>query len=362
MADFAWAGRSILVRTTRKTRSRQLALTAALLSLASALAAQTPQWKSFASSTDGFQALFPSEPEVSKNSVPAGGDTYELRSYVAEAGSTALYIGVCDYGAKGAAADPDDMLSRAEKGAVEHMGAHMLSEKKINLDTEHEDSGHGAASHTVEFEAASDQMHFTVRMYMAGGVLYQAMVTSPLNEKFADKARFLDSFQLLPRQATEAATPAAAAPGWKPYTYPSDGFSASFPSAPTMQKQNVTTDAGTLELRTYVAEDSSAAFIGAVCDYGATAAGKDADTLLESAQKGAIDNLKAHLLSEKKIALGANHGVEFEADSDTTHISARIYLAGTTLYQIIVAGPLNARPADTSRFLDSFQLIDRTGK
>jgi hypothetical protein len=285
-----------------------------------------------------------------------------LRSYVAEAGSTALYIGVCDYGAKGAAADPDDMLSRAEKGAVEHMSAHMLSEKKIALDTRNGIAGHGPASHGVEFEAESDQMHFTIRMYMTGGMLYQAMVTSPLNEKFADTARFLDSFQLLPRQTAEAATPVAAATDWKPYTYPTDGFSASFPSAPTMQKQNVTTDAGTFELRTYIAEDSSAAFIGAVCDYGATAAGKDPDALLDDAQKGAINNLKAHLLTEKKIAFGANHGVEFEADSDTAHISARIYLAGTALYQVIVAGPLKARPADTARFLDSFQLIDRAGK
>lgn len=350
-----------------RTRNLKLALAAVLLSLASALAAQTPQWKPFGTAAEGFQVLFPSHPEVFGNSVSAGEDTYELRNYLAEVGSTALYIGVCDYGATGAAADPDDMLSRAEKGVVEHISAHMISEKKIALDsgsgeTGHGDSGQGAASHGVEFEAASGQMRFTVRMYMAGGVLYQAMVTSPLIEKFADTARFLDSFQLLPRQAAEAATSAAAAPGWKPYTYPSDGFSASFPSAPTMQKQNVTTDAGTFELRTYVAEDSSAAFIGAVCDYGATAAGKDPDALLDDAQKGAIDNLKAHLLSQKKIALGANHGVEFEADSDTAHISARIYLAGTTLYQVIVAGPLKARAAYTARFLDSFQLIDRPGK
>ncbi len=365
MTGSAPARRSILVRTTQKTRCVQLALAAGLLSLASVLAAQTPEWKPFDSSLDGFHALFPSDPEVSKNSVQARGNTYELRSYVFEAGTTALYIGVCDYGPKGAAKDPDALLSSAEKGAVEHLSARIISEKNIRPDAGRSDTGRDGAGHSVEFEAENDKMHFTVRMYVAGGMLYQVMVASPLNEKFADTDRFLDNFQLLPRQAADAATPAAAATDWKPYPYSSGGFSASFPSPPTMEKQNVTTDAGTFELRTYTAGNSSAAFIAAVCDYGGSAASKDPDMLLENAKQGAIGNLKARLLSEKKIALGTNdgvHGVEFEADSNSTHISARIYLAGTTLYQVIVAGPLNAGPADTRRFLDSFQLIDRPGK
>jgi hypothetical protein len=172
------------VRTTQKTRCVQLALAAGSLSLASVLVAsvlvaQTPQWKPFDSSADRFHALFPSEPEVSKNSVQAGGITYELRSYAVEAGTTALYIGVCDYGPKGAAKDPDMLLSSAEKGAAEHLSARIISEKSVGLDSGHSDTGRVGASHSVEFEAESDKMHFTVRMYMAGGVLYQVMVASP---------------------------------------------------------------------------------------------------------------------------------------------------------------------------------------
>jgi hypothetical protein len=256
---------------------------------------------------------------------------------------------VCDYGAKGAAANPDEMLASAKQGAVDHMSAHIVAEKKIAL----------GSKPGVEFQAESDKLHFTARMYMAGGVLYQTMVATPLNEKYADTARFLDSFELLPPDGPgPAAGPdTAAAADRKQYRYGGDGFSAWFPSPPVLQNQKINTEGGPVDLRTYVVENPPGALIAAVCDYGTAAAGKDPDVLLEDARKGAVDNLKGHLASEKKIALGAYHGIEFEADSDTAHVSARVYLVGTTLYQMIVASPANARSADTARFLDSFQLI-----
>jgi hypothetical protein len=171
-----------------------------VLSITSPFRAQTAEWKPFAAPTDGFQALFPSPPEVSKNSVPAGGETYELRSYVAEVRSTALYVGVCDYGARSRPADPDEILANAEKGALEHMAAHILSERKITLDAGPGETAPPATSHGIEFEAENEKMHFTTRMYVAAGALYQVTVTSPLSEKFADTARFLDSFQLIDRR------------------------------------------------------------------------------------------------------------------------------------------------------------------
>jgi hypothetical protein len=177
----------------KKPCSLSLTLGVTLLWLTASLGAQTPPWKPFESSTDGFRAVFPSDPEVSRNSVPAGEDTLELRSYVVVTGSTALYIGVCDYGRKGAAADPDAFLASAKHGAVEHINAHILSENKITLN----------AARGVGFEAENDTLHFSVHIYIAGGMLYQIIVSSPLNEKYADSARFLDSFQLLPPRAAQ---------------------------------------------------------------------------------------------------------------------------------------------------------------
>lgn len=157
-----------------------------------------------------------------------------------------------------------------------------------------------------------------------------------------------------------AAAAAAQTADWKTYSYPADGFSASYPSAPEVQKRDVPTDAGSFELRSYIAQVGESALFVGVCDYGTQVAGKDPDVMLQGARNGALQNSKSHLVSEKKITLGIYHGIEFESESDAAHFSARIYMVGTTLYQTLVVAPLANRYTDTVRFLDSFQLIART--
>jgi len=157
-----------------------------------------------------------------------------------------------------------------------------------------------------------------------------------------------------------AAALAAQTPEWKSYSYPADGFSASFPSQPELQKKDVPTDAGSFQLRSYIAQDGAVAMFIGVCDYGAQAAGKDPESLLQGAKNGALQNTKSHLVSEQEITLGVYHGVQFEAESDAAHFSARVYMVGTTLYQALVVSQLGKPYPDTARFLDSFQLIART--
>jgi len=161
--------------------------------------------------------------------------------------------------------------------------------------------------------------------------------------------------------AQSQATSGSSAPPveWATYTYSSDGFSVSFPAEPQIQKQSVPTDAGGFELRTYLATSGSAALYVGVCNYGSALAGRDPESVLNGAKNGAINNAKAHIITENKIALGVHSGIEFEAESDNMHFSARIYLVGTTLYQVLTAAPLTDRYADSTRFLDSFQLIPR---
>jgi len=146
---------------------------------------------------------------------------------------------------------------------------------------------------------------------------------------------------------------------WKSYSYASDGFRASFPSEPQLQKSNVPTAAGAFELRAYIVPIPSGALFIGVCDYGGKAAGLDPDTLLQGSKQGALKNVNGHLLSESKVMLGIYHGLEFESENDTMHFSARLYMVGDTLYQVLVASPLGSNYADTARFLDSFELIPR---
>ena len=161
--------------------------------------------------------------------------------------------------------------------------------------------------------------------------------------------------------AQTPSTPSPTAPKaeWKTYSYSTDGFSAVFPFEPEMQKKDVPTDAGTFELRAYLAQEGEAALFVGVCDYGDAVAGKEPDLVLDGAQKGAISNVNGHLIGGKKITLGVYHGVEFEAENDTMHFSARVYLVGSTLYQMLTAAPLGQPYAGSTRFLDSFQLIAR---
>jgi hypothetical protein len=151
----------------------------------------------------------------------------------------------------------------------------------------------------------------------------------------------------------------SSAQNWKTYSYPADGFSASYPSEPELQKRDVPTDAGSFQLRSYSAQVAPVALFIGVCDSGTQVVGSDPDTLLEGAKKGALSNFNSHLLSEKKITLGTYPGVEFEAESDAAHFTARIYMVGTTLYQTLAVAALGKPYADAPRFLDSFQLIAR---
>jgi hypothetical protein len=155
------------------------------------------------------------------------------------------------------------------------------------------------------------------------------------------------------------ATLGAQAQQWKTYSYPADGFSAAFPGEPQFSKRDVPTDKGNFELRAYLVEDGQAALYVGVCDYGSAISDRTPDQVLQGAKGGAISNVSAHLLREKAITLGAYPGVEFEAENDTMHFYARIFLVGSTLYQTLIASPLGTPYVNATRFLDSFQLIPR---
>jgi hypothetical protein len=145
----------------------------------------------------------------------------------------------------------------------------------------------------------------------------------------------------------------------KPYEYPSDGFSASFPSAPQLITKKVDTAVGSINIQMYTAELPTAALVVAVNDYGSAIAGTDPDVALDGARQGALSNTGCHQISSKTISLDGNHGVEFEGENQAVHMSVRIYLVGTRLYQIMVVTPFGNTFPDKTRFFDSFKLIPR---
>jgi hypothetical protein len=144
------------------------------------------------------------------------------------------------------------------------------------------------------------------------------------------------------------------------HSYPADGFSAYFPRDPGMEKSTVPTpDGSTAEQHSYSVEVGNSTLMIVVSDYGASHAGMDPDMVIQRVKKGFLSGSKAHLVSEKKITLGTYNGLEFEAKTQAISFSVRLYFVGTRLYQIVVGSPLGEPYADTKRFLESFQLIDR---
>jgi hypothetical protein len=180
----------MMERISRVMQCRMI-VCVAVLCFAAAAGAQTLDWKSYSYPADGFQASYPSAPEISKRDIPTDAGSFELRSYIAEVGASALFIGVCDYGPKTEGKDPQELLQGAKNGALQNSSSHLVSEKKITL----------GAYPGVEFQAESDTAHFTARIYMVGNILYQALVVAPLDKPFPEVTRFLDSFQLIAKTA-----------------------------------------------------------------------------------------------------------------------------------------------------------------
>lgn len=153
------------------------------------------------------------------------------------------------------------------------------------------------------------------------------------------------------------ATAMAQAPNWKTYNYPADGFTVSFPSDPEVSASNVPVGSTSYQLRTYLVDLGQSGFMIGVCQFGSLVEGKDPNDLLQGGKKGALEESKTHLVSEKKISLGGVPGLEFDAENDTMHARARIFLAGSVLYEVIEAYPIG-KPLDRAEeFLDSFRIL-----
>lgn len=189
-----------------------------------------------------------------------------------------------------------------------------------------------------------DRIHWRLLLQLAASALAVAL---PLNAQTHAPA------------AAQVST-APGTPEWKTYSYPADGFSASFPAEPQAQNRDIPTEAGSFKLRTYVIQTGQVVLFVGVCNYGAATAGRDPDEVLQGAKNGALTNSGSHLISEKKITVGLNHGIAFEAVSEAAHLSLRMVVVGTTLYQTLVISPIEQPYSDSSRFLDSFQLIANT--
>jgi len=173
----------------RQPSARTLTICAALICFAAALSAQTDQWKSYKYPTDGFRASFPAEPKLEQTQKEAKLGSILMNSYCAEIDETSLCIAVIDKGPEATGLPADMLFERTKLGVVSAPKTHKINDSDITLD------GHKGA----EIETEDETMHAFTRVYLVDGTIYQAIVTFPIQHRFPETTRFLDSFKLIAR-------------------------------------------------------------------------------------------------------------------------------------------------------------------
>ncbi len=149
---------------------------------------------------------------------------------------------------------------------------------------------------------------------------------------------------------------------WETYKYPADGFRASFPAEPTLERNRKESKSGAILMDSYCAQVSAASLCVAVIDQGPEATGLTPQALLDRTKVGVLAVPKTRELHEHEIDLDGYKGVEIETENEKAHTLTRIYLVDNTLYQTMAVFPIETPFAGASRFLDSFKLIERVRK
>jgi hypothetical protein len=148
--------------------------------------------------------------------------------------------------------------------------------------------------------------------------------------------------------------------GWTSFTSPEGRFSVLMPSKPNIEIKDTDTAQGTLPLHLVSASNENAYFLISYNDFpNVDEANKQA--ALEAGRTGAIQSMGGELISERKISIGNNPGLEFSAKkvSEGSEIiaNARLYFVGHRLYQMLVlAYKPHADSPDIQKFLLSFEL------
>jgi hypothetical protein len=149
-------------------------------------------------------------------------------------------------------------------------------------------------------------------------------------------------------------------PDWTSFTSPEGRFTILMPAKPKIEVKNTDTAQGTLPLHLFSAANDNAYFLVTYNDFP-TVNEINVQAALEAGRTGALDSMGGVLISERKISLGNNSGLEFSAKkiSEGSEIiaNARLYFAGHRLYQILVLTyKPHADSPDIQKFLNSFQL------
>lgn len=148
-------------------------------------------------------------------------------------------------------------------------------------------------------------------------------------------------------------------PEWKEHSYPDDGFSVTVPSQPEVEKDQVDTEGGKLDLHTYSVGVGSF-FWGlavTVTDLGRFGDQPPKD-ILQAGMNGSAAETKGKITAQKEISLHGAPGIEYELSTEKNRSRIRsYYVNGRTITVMSVTALDLPFYADTDRFFSSLRFI-----
>ena len=144
------------------------------------------------------------------------------------------------------------------------------------------------------------------------------------------------------------------------YTSEDGKFKVNFLGTPTVEKKDIPTEVGNIEMTSFSYEKSATeVFMIAYSDYPSEMVkASEPDVLLNGAREGALSSMGATMESQEKITLDGNPGYQFKAVAGTYYMVYKIFLKDNRLYQILMMrdGSYPSNEAVES-FIGSFELI-----
>lgn len=315
-----------------------------LVSAASASsAAEAGNWTTHSYPNDGFSITLPADPQIQTRQGITDPSS-QIRAFTVDLGQGVFAVTMIQIGSNGWGKELEAVLQDGRNAILVTSKTHLVSEKKIALN--------GAPG--LEIESANDTMHFSSRCYVAGNRTYLVVEGYPIGKPFDHGLEFLDSFRLIGGESV--ASPAAQLGNWTIHSFPADGFSISLPADPQIQTEPGR-PGSSIQLRLFIVDLGQDQLIVGAVQLTAAAASKDPESILQAAKNNGIAKSKTRLVSEKKITLNGEPGLEIEVENETDHTRSRLYVVGPVLYIVTASYPIGKPFDHSSEFLDSFRLI-----
>jgi hypothetical protein len=149
-------------------------------------------------------------------------------------------------------------------------------------------------------------------------------------------------------------------PNWQEFIGPEGDFSIQLPGTPKESVSTSNPDIGEVTIHMFNVPMGKYAYVVAYSDYPSDfVQNNGAKKILEGARDGALSNTGGKLLEETSLDLNGDPGLGLKVESpDGKNLAqAKMYMVGTRLYQIFVAGPKDEEGSpDIQKYFESFKL------